>query len=276
MKRLIHFLDTRGGERWGIGEGFDSVIPIPADRLQSWFNIEPGSARPVPVRRLLPPVPLRPPNVFGIGLNYRAHAAETHRPAPEKPLIFIKASTAVIGPEDPIVLPSAAADEVDFEAELAVVIGRRAQRVSAEAAADHVLGYTCANDVTARDCQKRLDAQWARAKSFDTFCPLGPCLVSPHEFDPTNADIVSTLNGQRMQDSHTSDMFFPVAELICYLSHQFTLLPWTVLCTGTPGGVGVARTPPVFLRPGDRIAVTIDGIGTLANPVIADDGAAPC
>jgi 2-keto-4-pentenoate hydratase/2-oxohepta-3-ene-1,7-dioic acid hydratase in catechol pathway len=276
MKRLIHFLDSQDREHWGIGEGPDSAIPIEADQLQSWFNVRPGPAGRIPVDRLLPPVPGWPPNIFGIGLNYRAHAAETRRPAPEKPLIFLKASTSVIGPQEPIVLPRSAGQEVDFEAELAVVIGRPARRVSVEAAAQHVLGYTCANDVTARDCQKRLDAQWARAKSFDTFCPLGPCLVSPHEFDPANADIVSTLNGQRMQDSHTSDMFFPVAELICYLSHQFTLLPWTVICTGTPGGVGVARTPPVFLRQGDRVAVTIEGIGTLANPVVADDGAGSC
>lgn len=275
MKRLIHFLDRSGRECWGASESLDSAIPIPADQLQQWFNADLNPDRRTAVHRLLAPVPI-PPNVFAVGLNYRAHAAETRRPAPEKPLIFLKASTAVIGPEDPIVLPSSAAEEVDFEAELAVVIGRRARRVSADEAASHVLGYTCANDVTARDCQKRLDAQWTRAKSFDTFCPLGPCLVSPHEFDPTNADIVSTLNGQRMQDSHSSDMFFSVAELICYLSHQFTLLPWTVICTGTPGGVGVARTPPVFLRPGDRIEVTIAGIGTLANPVVADDGAGSC
>jgi len=217
------------------------------------------------VRRLRAPV--EPVNIFGIGLNYRAHAAEGQRAVPDKPLIFIKATSAVTHPGDPIVLPRSAPDQVDFEAELAVVIGRQAKDVSAEQALDYVLGYTCANDVSARDCQKKLDAQWARAKSFDTFCPLGPCLVPAAEFDPTNARVRSWLNGALMQDATTASLIFPVAELVSYLSHQFTLLPGTVICTGTPAGVGFARDPQVFLRPGDTILVEVEGVGELSNPV---------
>ena len=222
----------------------------------------------VEVRRLL--APIEPVNIFGIGLNYRAHAAEGQRAVPDKPLIFIKATSAVAHPGDHIVLPRSAPDQVDFEAELAVVIGRKAKDVSAEQALDYVLGYTCANDVSARDCQKKLDAQWARAKSFDTFCPLGPCLVPAAEFDPTNARVRSWLNGKLMQDDTTASLIFPVAELVSYLSRQFTLLPGTVICTGTPAGVGFARDPQVFLRPGDTILVKVEGIGQLSNPVRSD------
>jgi 2-keto-4-pentenoate hydratase/2-oxohepta-3-ene-1,7-dioic acid hydratase in catechol pathway len=272
MHKLIQFLDDHGDRHWGLWDGGSRAVPLGNDVFQldrNWWE-HPPDADPIDVGRLLPPVPCPPPNVYGIGLNYRCHAAETDRPAPEKPLIFLKASTAVCGPGDPIVLPAPAAAEVDFEAELAIVVGRRARRVEDADVADYVLGYTCANDVSARDCQKRLDGQWARGKSFDTFCPLGPCLVSPCEFDPSVADIMSTLNGQRMQAGNTADMIFSSRRLVSYLSHQFTLLPGTVICTGTPAGVGMARTPPVFLRAGDQITVAVAGIGELTNPVVAE------
>lgn len=271
MHKLIQFLDEGQRRRWGLWDGGSAAVPLGDDVFQlgtKWWEAAEGEAA-VAVSRLLAPVPCPPPNVFGIGLNYRCHAAETHRPAPEKPLVFLKASTAVCGPGDPIELPRSAPDEVDYEAELAVVIGRRARGVSESEAEDFVLGYTCANDVSARDCQKRLDGQWARGKSFDTFCPLGPCLVSPCEFDAAIADITSTLNGRRLQEGNTADMVFSSRQLVSYLSHQFTLLPGTVICTGTPAGVGVARTPPVFLRHGDEITVAIAGIGELTNPVMA-------
>jgi 2-keto-4-pentenoate hydratase/2-oxohepta-3-ene-1,7-dioic acid hydratase in catechol pathway len=214
------------------------------------------------ITRLLPPV--EPPNIFAIGRNYRAHVQETRARLPERPLVFMKPTTALLAPGGKIVLPESAPDEVDFEAELAIVIRRTARHVSEQAALEHVLGYTCANDVSARDCQRN-DKQWSRAKGFDTFCPLGPWLVTADELDPDNCGIRSRLNGQLMQDSNTSKMIHSCAELVSYLSHQFTLLPDTVILTGTPEGVGFARTPPVFLKDGDTIEIEIDGIGTLVN-----------
>jgi len=202
VNRYVRFLDGQARPRWGLLHDDRSARPL-ADRAGLPDTALPDAATagdPEPIVRLLPPVPvLPPPNVFGIGLNYRRHAVETGAGLPDHPLVFLKASTAVIGPGDSILLPRSAPDEVDFEAELAIVIGRTARRVPESAVNEYILGYTCANDVSARDCQKRLDGQWARAKSFDTFCPLGPCFVSPHEFDPSNADIICVRNGQTMQ-----------------------------------------------------------------------------
>jgi len=227
------------------------------------------STQTVAVRRLLPPV--EPPNIFAIGRNYRAHAAETGSRLPERPMIFQKPTTALLGPEQPIRLPASAPNEVDFEAELAIVIGRLARRVPEERALEYVLGYTCANDVSSRDCQRE-DKQWTRAKGFDTFCPLGPWLVTADELDPDGCAIRSRLNGRTMQDANTRAMVFSCRGLVSYLSHQFTLWPGTVILTGTPEGVGMARQPPVFLKEGDRVEVEIEGLGTLANPV-AGEGA---
>lgn len=217
------------------------------------------------IRRLLSP--LDPVNVICIGLNYQKHAAESGAAVPDHPVIFVKLTTSVIGPGEQIILPADAPDEVDYEAELAVVIGEKARNVSEEAALRYVLGYTCANDVSARDCQIRRDKQWARAKGFDTFCPLGPCLVTDPGMNPNALTIRGRLNGELMQDSNTADMIFSVPQLISYLSQQFTLLPGTVILTGTPQGVGVARKPPRFLHAGDTFSVEIDEIGTLSNPV---------
>jgi len=227
------------------------------------------AGHPVAVKRFLPPVD--PPNIFAIGRNYKAHVEETGANMPERPLVFQKATTSVIGHEDVIHLPASAPNEVDLEAELAIVIGRLARRVPEETALDYVLGYTCANDVSARDCQRN-DKQWARAKGFDTFCPLGPWLVTPEEIDPADCGVHSRLNGQAMQDGNTSAMTYSCRMLVSYLSHQFTLLPGTLILTGTPEGVGFARTPPVFLKPGDRVEIEVDGIGTLANTVAAPEG----
>lgn len=237
--------------------------------LGDLFSATPRFAdQPVSVRRLVAPV--QPPNIFAIGLNYRRHAEETKAQLPTAPLIFLKATSAVLGPAAAIELPASAPDEVDFEAELAIVIGRTAHRVSPAAALGHVLGYTCANDVSARDCQKRIDKQWARGKSFDTFCPLGPWIVTADELpDPGRLPIALRLNGRVMQESSTADMIFSCAQLVSYLSHQFTLLPGTVILTGTPEGVGNARVPPVFLRPGDQLEIQIGGIGLLKNEVVA-------
>ena len=218
----------------------------------------------VPLARLL--APIEPPNIFAIGRNYSAHVKETGARVPDKPLIFMKPTTALLAPKGTIRLPEPAPDEVDFEAELVIIIGRTARCVSEADALDYVLGYTCANDISARDCQRN-DKQWPRAKGFDTFCPLGPWLVTRDEMDPQNVAVRSRLNGTVMQDSNTSFMMHSCERLISYLSHQFTLLPGTLLLTGTPEGVGFARTPPVFLQPGDRIEVEIEGIGTLRNDV---------
>jgi len=191
-------------------------------------------------------------------------------PVPDEPAMFIKASTAACGHNDPIVLPAMAPDEVDYECELAIVIGRTAKQIAPEHAFDYVLGYTCGNDVSARDCQMRRDrgsGQWARAKSFDTFCPLGPWIETDMNGD--DRPIRSRLNGRVMQESNTSDLIFGCAQLVSFLSKCVTLRPGTVIMTGTPSGVGFARTPPVFLRPGDVIEIEIDGIGTLRNTVAA-------
>ncbi len=212
---------------------------------------------------LLPPI--QPPNILAIGTNYLGHIHETGAPIPDHPLLFIKATSAITAANMPIKLPQMAPSEVDFEGELAVVIGTTASNVSQENALDYVLGYTIANDVTARDCQRKLDRQWARAKSFDTFCPLGPWIET--QLDPTNLRITTKLNGQVMQDESTDKLIFNVSFLISYLSQAMTLLPGTVILTGTPDGVGMARNPPVFLKPGDVVEITIDGIGTLHNVV---------
>jgi 2-keto-4-pentenoate hydratase/2-oxohepta-3-ene-1,7-dioic acid hydratase (catechol pathway) len=214
--------------------------------------------------------PLVPSNILAIGLNYRRHAAEGGKDAPERPVLFIKATSSVQNPGDPIELPRTST-KVDYECELAVVIGRRCKNVSRAHALDHVLGYTCANDVSARDWQRDLGGgQWCQAKSFDTFCPLGPVLVTKDQIPNPNALRIRTLlNGETMQDWNTDDMVFDVATLIEFLSTDKTLLPGTVILTGTPHGVGFARKPPVWLKPGDTVSIDIESIGTLTNPVIA-------
>jgi 2-keto-4-pentenoate hydratase/2-oxohepta-3-ene-1,7-dioic acid hydratase in catechol pathway len=216
--------------------------------------------------RILPPVV--PPNIIAIGLNYRSHAGESGAEIPVRPVIFLKATTSVIADGETIVLPAPAPDEVDFEAELCVVIGRTAKDVSEEDALGYALGYTCGNDVSARDCQRRLDAQWARGKSFDTFCPVGPHIETGIG-DPQNLNVISRVNGKVMQNSNTRDMIFPVRRLISYCSHNMTLLPGTLIMTGTPDGVGFARNPPVFLRDGDAVEIEVEGVGTLRNIVSA-------
>ncbi len=213
------------------------------------------------------PVP-RPGKLICIGLNYRDHAAESNMPIPERPVVFSKFSTAVIAPGEPVVLP-ATSQQVDYEAELAVVIGRRAKSVSATRAYDYVLGYTAFNDVSARDFQFA-DGQWQRGKSCDTFAPMGQTIVTTDVItDPHKLSIKLILNGKTMQDSNTDQLIFGVPELIEFLSQTITLEPGDVIATGTPPGVGFARKPPVFLKPGDEMVVDIEGIGNLGNPVVA-------
>ena len=210
--------------------------------------------------------PVDVPNIFAIGLNYKQHAKETGHSLPERPVVFLKATTSLTSAESNILLPKMAPKKVDYEAELAVIIKKEAKDISEEEVDDYILGYTCANDVSARDCQYEQDVQWTRAKSFDTFCPLGPWIET--EMETGNLNIRSYLNGNIMQESNTSDMIFTVPELVSYLSKNFTLLPGTVILTGTPEGVGAARSPRVFLRPGDKIEIEIDDIGVLSNTVV--------
>src|SRR3989441_11586330 len=213
------------------------------------------------------PVP-RPGKLIGIGLNHRDHAAESNMPIPERPVVFSKFTSAVIAPGEPVVLPTTSA-QVDYEAELAVVIGRRAKSVSATRALDYVLGYTNFNDVSARDFQFA-DGQWQRGKSCDTFAPMGPTIVTADVVpDPHKLSIKLILNGKTMQDSNTDQLIFGVPELIEFISQTITLEPGDVIATGTPSGVGFARKPPVFLRPGDMIEVEIEHLGKLGNPVVA-------
>ncbi len=222
------------------------------------------------IRRFLPCVD--PPNILAIGLNYRDHAAETGAELPKKPLLFIKATNSLSAHNESIILPSAAPDMVDYEAELVVIIGKTARNVPLDKAPEYIFGYSCGHDVSARDAQ-RGDGQWARAKSFDTFGPIGPYIVTG--LDPTNLRIQMKVNNKKMQDSSTSQMIFGVHELVSYLSYSFTLLPGTVIFTGTPSGVGVARSPQVFLQSGDVCEVEIEGIGVLRNTVRAEQPVTP-
>jgi 2-keto-4-pentenoate hydratase/2-oxohepta-3-ene-1,7-dioic acid hydratase in catechol pathway len=214
--------------------------------------------------------PLVPADIFCIGLNYRDHAAESKSELPQHPLLFIKGGNTLNNPGDPIPIPKRSS-MIDYEGELVVVIGKPAKHVSREKALDYVFGYTVGNDVTARDWQRDKalgGGQFARGKSFDGFCPLGPCIVTKDEIPNPNAlRLRTTLNGQVMQDHTTFDMIFDVPALIESLSSTLTLRPGSILMTGTPHGVGMARTPPVWLKAGDTIAVEIENIGKLENPV---------
>lgn len=216
------------------------------------------------------PVP-RPGKVLCIGLNYRDHAAESNMQIPEKPVVFSKFSSCVIAPGEPVVIPSTS-QQVDYEAELAVVIGRRAKHVTADRAYEYVLGYTAFNDVSARDFQFS-DGQWQRGKSCDTFGPMGQTIVTTDVItDPHKLSIKLTLNGKVMQDSNTDQLIFGVPALIEFISQSITLEPGDVIATGTPSGVGFARKPPVFLQPGDQMEVLIEGMGGLGNPVVSETG----
>jgi len=209
-----------------------------------------------------PLVPVNKPRIIGVGLNYAEHAREVGKELPTSPMLFMKPSTTAIGPEDPIVYPHQG-ENVHYEAELAVIIGKPARRVSETDALDYVLGYSCGNDVSERVIQfteMKMGAMLI-GKGFDTFCPLGPCIATG--LDPTNLQVSARLNGEVKQNEHTSDLIFPVAQLIAYITAAFTLMPGDVIMTGTPSGVG----PFV---PGDVIEIEVDGIGVLSNPVVAE------
>ena len=261
---IIRFLDASGNIQHGEQVDERSARLIKGNIFEAYNTTD----NIVKTEKLLAPVV--PTNILCIGLNYRHHAKETGAQVPEHPILFIKSSNTLHNPGDPIIIPNVAPQEVDYECELAVIIGKPAKNVTRNNALEHVFGYTCANDISARRWQKHGGGgQWCRGKSFDTFCPLGPCLVTADEIpNPNNLKIRTILNGETMQDWTTSDMIFDVPTLISFLSQSTTLLPGTVILTGTPQGVGFARTPRVFLKAGDEVTIEIEHIGALTNPVL--------
>lgn len=255
--------------------GFESMISLISggadalDAVSRWAYRPPSRERFDPdAATLLSPIP-RPPKIICVGLNYRDHAVESNMAIPEVPTIFCKFHTAVTGHRHPIILPREST-KPDYEAEFAVVIGKRGRRIPEDRWREHVFGYTILNDVSARDFQMAT-TQWMIGKTFDTFAPIGPVIVTADEIeDPHNLDISLTLSGELLQNSNTRNLIFNVPRLIAYLSSVFTLEPGDIISTGTPAGVGFARKPPRYLQPGDECVVRVEGIGALINPVIAE------
>jgi acylpyruvate hydrolase len=229
------------------------------------FKDDPRCAFPERALLVHAPIP-RPPKIIAVGLNYRGHAEEQQKEPPKEPMLFAKASNCVIGPEETIRLPDGLSREVDPEVELAVVIGRACHRVSRAEARDCIFGYTILNDVSARDLQ-RADKQWFRAKSLPTFAPMGPVVVTADELDPSDLKLQLKVNGEVRQSASTRELIHDVPALVEFIARAFVLEPGDVIATGTPAGVGVFRDPPVFLKSGDLVEASIEGIGVLANPV---------
>jgi len=241
--KYLRFVDNKDSVRSGVLRSDDRIEIIEGEILGG-HEITDETCAVSDIKRYLPPV--MPPNIIAIGRNYLEHARELNSEVPDKPLIFLKATSSLVGHQQPIILPKAV-----------VVIGKDAKGISPAEAPGYILGYTCGNDVTARDCQKRIDKQWARSKSFDTFGPVGPVIET--ELDPTDVRVRSVLNGECMQDDTTGKLIFPVYELVSYLSENFTLWAGTLIFTGTP--------PAVFLSPGDTITIEVEGVGSLENRV---------
>ena len=248
--KLVRFL-AKGKPAWGIVNG-DELAELDGDFFTPFKTLKAGHV--FSQVKLLPPC--NPSKVVAVGLNYRDHARELGLAVPEEPVIFLKPATTIIGPGESVVVPRTSS-RVDYEAELGVVVKDRTRDIGPEEAPDHILGYTCANDVTARDLQKK-DGQWTRAKSFDTFCPVGPWIET--DLDPGDLLIQSYLNGERRQSSRTSQLIFSVHELVSFISGVMTLEPGDLIITGTPAGIGP-------MKPGDEIEVRIEGIGSLKNIV---------
>jgi 2-keto-4-pentenoate hydratase/2-oxohepta-3-ene-1,7-dioic acid hydratase in catechol pathway len=262
--KIIRYCGKNGDGGYAVEKADGRVLRIEGDILGDFEVTE----DPVRVEKLL--APIVPSMFWCIGLNYRHHAQEARLPIPDYPVLFAKAPSSVQNPGDPIEIPThLKSGKVDFECELAVVIGKTCKNVNREQALDYVLGYTCSNDVSARDWQiEKGGSQWCRGKTFDTFAPLGPCLVTKEDIpNPNSLRIQTILNGQAMQDWNTSDMIFDVPALVEFLAGSTTLSPGTVIMTGTPHGVGFARKPPVWLKAGDQISIVIEKIGALTNPV---------
>ncbi len=265
--KYIRTETSQGQRQWARLHDDNSIEPLNA---APWAGGKGTGERVKEARRL---APAETPVIYCIGLNYRRHAEETKAQIPSHPILFMKPASALQHPGGAIELPRGLPSEtVDYECELAVVIGKRAKNIPPERALEHVFGYTCANDVSARDWQiKHGGSQWCRGKSFDTFCPLGPVLVGTDEIpDPQGLGIRTRVNGETLQDCSTGDMIFPIAQLVSFLSGSTTLEPGTVILTGTPHGVGMARDPKRWLAPGDVVEIEIDGIGILRNPVVEE------
>ncbi|MDQ8203119.1 fumarylacetoacetate hydrolase family protein [Pelagicoccus sp. SDUM812003] len=265
--KIIRYLDTEGKSGLAAKSGSGPFRKLQGD-LFGGFSI---TEEEVDAQRSL--LPFRPTQIFGVGLNYRKHAEETGTPLPQYPLIFMKNVTAACWHGDPIRLPSANySSEVDYEGELAVVIGRDCSDASEQDALDYILGYTCANDVSARDWQKKWGGgQFCRGKSFNGFCPLGPWIVTADEVpDPSVLQLSTRVNGELRQQGDASDLIFSIPRIVSFLSRSATLAAGTVILTGTPGGVGAAMSPPSYLKDGDVVEVSISQIGELSNPVRGD------
>jgi 2-keto-4-pentenoate hydratase/2-oxohepta-3-ene-1,7-dioic acid hydratase in catechol pathway len=263
--KIIRYEDPSGKIRHGAEQGGGSVVRIEG----GLFGEHVATREAASIRKILAPVD--PVTIWCIGQNYREHAAEIGMGVGEHPVAFMKGVNTVQGPGGPIVIPErAGSSEVDYEAELVVVIGKVCKDVTRERALEYVGGYTCGNDVSARDWQlKKGGTQWCRGKSFDTFAPIGPCLVTSDEIpNPKGLRVQISVNGRVMQDGNTGNMIRDVPALIEFLSQSTTLLPGTLIFTGTPHGVGMAQKPPLWLKHGDEVSVTIEKIGTLTNPVV--------
>ncbi len=263
--KIIRFQDEQNNIRFGARQEDGSTLRLQGS-LFDGFELTSDRAE---VRKLL--APIVPSSILCVGLNYHHHARECGMELPEFPVLFMKAINAVQNPDGPILIPThLASQEVDYECELAVIIGKTCKNISRKNALDYVLGYTCANDVSARDWQiQKGGSQWCRGKTFDTFAPLGPCIVTRDELsNPNELQIMTVLNGEVVQDWNTKDMIFDVPALIEFLSGSTTLLPGTVIMTGTPHGVGMGQNPPRWLKPGDTVTIDIEQIGSLTNPVM--------
>ena len=278
--KLVSFSIGNGDIRPGmLVNGDSSVIDLSvaghADTLSviragitDGLAAEAGPAHSIGTVRLHAPL-ANPPRIFAIGLNYREHAVESKLTLPEFPVVFFKLQTAIIGPGEAIVLPKNST-QPDYEVELAFIIGKGGFRIAASAWREHVYGYTIINDISARDIQ-RSTSQWSMSKSFPTFCPMGPAIVTTDEIpDPHGLKIGLSIDGEVLQNSNTSGLVFDIPKLIEYLSSITPLLPGDIVSTGTPSGVGMGRNPERWLKPGDTVTATVEGLGSLTNPVIAE------
>ena len=251
-----------------LAAAYDDTLAVIAAGVTAIDNPDAHPSHKLNEIRLLAPL-ASPPRIFAIGLNYRDHAAEAKMALPSAPVVFFKLPTAIIGPGDAIVLPNNST-EPDYEAELAFVIGKGGYRIPAAAWREHVYGYTIVNDLSARDVQ-RATSQWSLAKSFPTYCPMGPAIVTADEItDPHQLAISLSINGETLQNSNTRELIFKIPELVEYISSITPLLPGDIVSTGTPSGVGMGRTPQRWLQPGETVTVTIEGLGSLTNPVVAE------
>ena len=263
--KLVRFLSKNDVVTCGILQADGSIDIVVGDV----FGVHTRSGEKCSVddiKQYMTPVDI--PAIVALGGNYADHAKECKEEVPELPLVFLKAYTSLTPHLSEIVLPKIAPLQVDYEAELGVIIAKRAKNITPAQAADFIFGYTCVNDVSARDCQLKIDRQWARGKSFDTFAPVGPVVET--ELDPTDVRVRSFLYGECMQDDTTAHLVCPVYDVVSYLSKNMTLMPGTLVITGTPAGVGFAREPQVFLKPGDNVVVDVEGVGRLENTVVSE------